>query len=238
MAIRIIKAYQTKNPCYKKGTPMKPVGILVHSTGANNPNAARYVDHPEAGVNRYGNHWNRSDAAVLVHAVIGKDKDGKIAVFETLPPHMAAWGVGKGKKGSYNYNPTGHIQFEICEDGLTDKTYFNEVYRAAVEYCAHLCRKYGLKPDTICGHCEAYQRGYGSNHADPMHWFPKHGKSMDTLRKEVAALLHYDVDGDGKITITDARLALQMAVGKVKNAGGYTMTKARKILQKAVGKLK
>jgi hypothetical protein len=37
-----------------------------------------------------------------------------------------------------------HIGFEICEDGLTDYTYFQKVYREAVELCAYLCKEYGL----------------------------------------------------------------------------------------------
>ena len=53
-------AYQ----CYKSGAAgntMKPQGIVVHSTGANNPNLNRYVgpDDGILGVNRYGNYWNR-----------------------------------------------------------------------------------------------------------------------------------------------------------------------------------
>ena len=34
----------TKNPCYKEGRKIKPKGIMVHSTGANNPNLKRYVE--------------------------------------------------------------------------------------------------------------------------------------------------------------------------------------------------
>ena len=41
----------------------------------------------------------------------------------------------------------------------------------------------------IIGHYEGHRRGIASNHADPGHWFPKHGKSMDTFRAEVQRLL-------------------------------------------------
>ena len=33
----------TNNDCYKAGKTMTPKGIMVHSTGANNPNLKRYV---------------------------------------------------------------------------------------------------------------------------------------------------------------------------------------------------
>jgi transposase-like protein len=78
------------------------------------------------------------------------------------------------------------------EDGLTDKAYFNAVYKEATELCAYLCKEYNLDPmadGVIIGHYEGHRRGIASNHADPGHWFPKHGKSMDTFRAEVQRLL-------------------------------------------------
>ena len=33
-----------------------------------------------------------------------------------------------------------------------------------------------------------YKQGIASNHGDVMHWFPKHGKSMDTFRAAVKEL--------------------------------------------------
>ena len=47
--------------------------------------------------------------------------------------------------------------------------------------------------DKVCiCHSEGYKRGIASNHGDVMHWFPKHGKSMDTFRADVKALLAKD----------------------------------------------
>ena len=34
----------TNNACYKAGRRITPKGIMVHSTGANNPNLRRYVE--------------------------------------------------------------------------------------------------------------------------------------------------------------------------------------------------
>jgi hypothetical protein len=66
------------------------------------------------------------------------------------------------------------------------------VYKEATELCAYLCKEYKLDPmadGVIIGHYEGHKRGIASNHADPGHWFPKHGKSMDTFRAEVKKLL-------------------------------------------------
>jgi len=72
---------------------------------------------------------------------------------------------------------------------LTDASYFNAVYKEAVELCVYLCKLYNLTEKDIIGHYEGYQRGIASNHGDPKNWFPKHGKSMDTFRADVKSLL-------------------------------------------------
>lgn len=208
MEMEIIQCYQTKNPCYRKGTPMKPVGIVVHSTGANNPHLCRYVDCPERlGVNRYGNHWNRPEAATLVHGAIGLDKEGIVTVVNTLPYTMAAWGVGKGSRGSYNYDPTGHIQFEMCEDDLTDPSYFDQVMGTAVAYCAQLCREYGLAAESIVSHKEAHALGYASNHGDPENWMGRFGMTMEDFRARVRAKLKGEVTIMGKVVNRDELVA-------------------------------
>ena len=208
MEMEIIQCYQTKNPCYRKGTPMKPVGIVVHSTGANNPHLCRYVDCPERlGVNRYGNHWNRPEAATLVHGAIGLDKEGFVTVVNTLPYTMAAWGVGKGSRGSYNYDPTGHIQFEMCEDDLTDPSYFDQVMGTAVAYCARLCREYGLAAESVVSHKEAHAQGYASNHGDPENWMGRFGMTMEDFRARVRAKLKGEVAIMGKVVNRDELVA-------------------------------
>ena len=208
MEMEIIQCYQAKNPCYRKGTPMKPVGIVVHSTGANNPHLCRYVDCPERlGVNRYGNHWNRPEAATLVHGAIGLDKEGIVTVVNTLPYTMAAWGVGKGSRGSYNYDPTGHIQFEMCEDDLTDPSYFDLVMGTAVAYGVQLCQEYGLTAESIVSHKEAHALGYASNHGYPENWMGRFGMTMEDFRARVRAKLKGEVAIMGKVVNRDELVA-------------------------------
>ncbi len=178
------------NDCYKAGRTITPKGIMVHSTGANNPNLKRYVgpDDGLLGKNQYNNHWNQAKPdgrQVCVHGFIGKLADGSIATYQTLPWNHRGWHAG----GDANNT---HISFEICEDGLTDATYFNKVYKEAVELCVHLCKLYNLTEKNIIGHYEGYRLGIASNHSDPSNWFPKHGKSMDTFRADVKKLLAED----------------------------------------------
>lgn len=180
---------------------IKPVGVLVHSTGANNPNLKRYVQPASGhedftkltgllGVNRNLNDWNRGGLNVCVHAFIGKLADGSIATVQTLPFNYRGWHAGTGKNGSANNT---HLSFEICEDGLEDAEYFQKVYREAVEFVAYLCKENGWNPladGVVICHSEAHARGIASNHGDVMHWFPKHGKTMNDFRTDVYAELH------------------------------------------------
>lgn len=188
--MRIIHAPQTMNPCYRSARPMKPVGILVHSTGANNKYVRRYVDAPaELGVNALNNHWNKPTANKCMHAFIGLDRDSLPVVAHTLPYSVASWGCGAGRNGSYNRDPVGHIQFEVCEDGLADGTYYREIWALTEDYCVYLCRMHGIPASRIVGHYEAWERGYASNHGDPRHWMRRNGDSMDALRARVGARL-------------------------------------------------
>ncbi len=190
--LNIIKAYAVNNLCYIAAQKMVPQGIVVHSTGVNNPYLKRYVDAPdEVGINRYGNHWNVAKPGgrkVCVHAFIGYDKSKQVRVAEVLPQNICCWGVGKGKNGSYNYDPA-YIQLEICEDKLTDKTYYEKAFVVAAEYCAELCKIYGISVGKIVGHCEAYRLGYGSNHSDPEHWMKNFSETMDDFRNKVSEIL-------------------------------------------------
>lgn len=198
----IITAYATKNDCYKKAQKMTPAGIVVHSTGANNPYLKRYVDAPdEVGVNAYGNHWNNPASvmgrSVCVHSFIGYDKNKVVKVANILPYNYCCWGVGSGSKGSYNYSPA-YIQFEMCEDGLTDKAYMEAVYKVAVEYCVYLCKKFNLSVNNIVSHKEAHALGYGSNHGDPNNWWDRYGRTMNDFRAAVKAGLEKDSAADVK----------------------------------------
>ena len=178
----------TNGDNYKASGRITPKGIMVHSTGANNPELRRYVgpDDGLLGKNLYNNHWNQPmDRKVGMHGFIGKLADGTVATYQTLPWTHRAWHCGGAANGT-------HIGFEICEDGLTSKSYFGKVYQEALEFCAFLCVLHDLdpmKPGVIIGHYEGYKLGLASNHGDPDYWFKKHGKSMNTLRADVHKLM-------------------------------------------------
>lgn len=185
--MRLRKQYLTKNDCYRAGRTIQPQGVMVHSTGANNPSVARYVPGDDViGRNQYGNDWDRPGLEKCAHAFVGLFADGSVGTVQTLPWNWRGWHCGRGKNGSANDT---HISFEICEDGLTDASYFKAVYQEAVELTASLCKEYNLDPladGVVICHQEGYHRGIASNHGDVLHWFPKFGKTMDDFRADVA----------------------------------------------------
>lgn len=185
--MRLQKQYLTKNDCYRAGRAIRPQGVMVHSTGSNNPSVARYVPGDDViGRNQYGNDWDRPGLEKCAHAFVGRFADGGVGTVQTLPWNRRGWHCGRGKNGSANDT---HISLEICEDGLEDASYFEAVYQEAVELTAMLCREYNLDPlaeGVVICHQEGYHRGIASNHGDVLHWFPKFGKTMDDFRADVA----------------------------------------------------
>lgn len=206
------------NRCYNAGRYIEPSKIVLHSTGAANSQLRRYVQpHAEQstgmaeyqpvqrsytnaemiailGKNQYGNHWNRAGdnygngLYACVNAFIGKLADGTIATVQTLPWKMRPWGVGSGRNGSYNDVA---IQFEICEDDHSSRSYCEATFLEAAELCAHLMQNFTAIKSVadIVSHDEAHTLGYASNHDDPTRWWSKFGLSMDKFRAKVQELL-------------------------------------------------
>ncbi|MFI3249676.1 MAG: peptidoglycan recognition family protein [Eubacteriales bacterium] len=167
----------TANDCYKAGRTITPIGVFVHSTGANNPNISRYVQP----VGTSGNHWNQGGITKCVHGFLGYDAKGEVGFTQTLPWNHRGWHAG----GAANNT---HIGFEICEDDLSNREYFDQTYQKAAEVVAYLCIEYDfdpLAPNVIINHAEGYQLGVASNHADTDHWWGIYGKTMDDFRVAV-----------------------------------------------------
>ena len=239
----------TQNECYISGRAMAPKGIMVHSTGCNNPNLKRYVgpDDGRLGKNPNNNHWNQprpGGRQICCHAFIGKLADGSVATYQTLPWAMRSWHGAKGPKGCVNDT---HVGFEICEDDTRDPVYFRKAFDEAVELCAYLCTQFNLDPmkdGVIIGHQEGYKRGIASNHGDPDHWFKRHGESMDSFRAAVAQrespIAQPKTSAEPKKAITAAQQAFIDRVGKMAQAesGGIlpSLTIAQAILESGWGR--
>ena len=176
----------TGSDCWKAGRTITPKGVMVHSTGVAQPDPEVFLKN-----------WNKPGLEACAHAFVYKD-----GVIQTLPWNWRGWHAGVPKGGGVSANNT-HISFEILEpaghtyqggtmigyDAEKNATYFDAVYRGAVELTAMLCARYGPNPleaGVVVDHSEGCALGIASNHADVSHWFPKHGKDMDQFRADVA----------------------------------------------------
>ena len=199
---------QTQSTCYNGTRNMTVKGVLWHCTGANNPTLKRYVQPSDnapdrdkwlelLGVNTGRNDWNHIPMQAGLNAWIGKLADGTPTTVQTMPWDYRPWGCGSGGRGTCN---DGWVQFEICEDALTDAEYFNAVYQEGCELTAYICQMFGLDPKSTVAHAgvdvpvilchnDSAKMGLGSWHGDVYNWFNRYGKTMDDVRNDVAALL-------------------------------------------------
>lgn len=183
----IIEAFSTKNRCYQVATPLHPQGIMLHSIGCPQPNAAVMA-------HRY-NTYQPDGQSVCVHGFVQRDG----TYYHTLPYNLRAWHCGG------NANQT-HIGIEMTEpasivytghgadwrdlDPAATEAHVRGTYAAAVELLAQLCTQYALDPledGVIISHAEGAARGVASAHADPTHLWRAFGLTMDGFRADVAA---------------------------------------------------
>lgn len=175
----------TYSGAYKANRRIKPRGIVIHSTGAENPNLWRWVNDPvNAGTNTNQNYFGgeNDERQVTPHAVFGLDIDNHYAIEKILPYDYRCWGCGNDKLGSFNDS---HIQIEIAEDyGLT-REYLLKALNSVCEWAAYLCIEHNIDVANVVSHKEAHDLGYASNHGDPEHWLSKYGITMDNVREKI-----------------------------------------------------
>ena len=181
--------YATKSGPYLSGKKITPVGCVNHSLGVAQPSVDKVFES-----------MNNSSAGWGVHAILGDFHNGEGRILITLPWDTRPWGCGGGRYGSWNDS---RVQWEVCEpaghtynggtmigyDVKKNQEYFDRMWKMLVAFNVFCAMKFGYTVDKIKCHSEAYSEGYGTNHADIMHWLPKHGKSMDILRSEVSKIL-------------------------------------------------
>ena len=206
-----IVCLMTQSTCYKGTTEMIPLGVLWHSTAADNPYISRYVQPDDnapnrkemielLGTNKYGNDWNHIYLRAGVTCFVGKLANGEVASVQTLEWTQSPWGCGAGSKGTCNY---GWMQFEICEDNLKSKDYFEAVFEEGCQLTAYYCKMFGLDPHgtvkfngvevpVILDHALSHKLKLGSNHGDVQHWFKKYNRTLDDVRNRVAEILKED----------------------------------------------
>lgn len=195
MSIDIVEAVVTANKCYQAAIPLHPQGIMLHSIGCPQPNAAVMA-------HRY-NTYQPDGQSVCVHGFVQRDG----TYYHTLPYNLRAWHCG----GSANQT---HIGIEMTEpasivytggaswrdlDPAATEAHVRGTYRTAVALFAQLCEQYALDPladGVIISHAEGAARGVASRHADPTHLWRAFGLTMDGFRRDVYAEMRKNDEED------------------------------------------
>ena len=183
--------YATESGAYQSGRTIVPDGAVNHSVGCAQPK-----------VDVFFKSMNKSSAGWSTNAILGDFHLGEGRILLTLKYNSRPGGCGTGKNGSWNNSK---VQWEVCEpaghtyaggtmvnyDVAKNQEYFDRMWKMLVCWNVYMANMFGYPIENIKDHAESYKEGYGSNHSDMGQWLPKHGKSMDALRKEVQAIFDY-----------------------------------------------
>lgn len=190
MSINIVESIVTANKCYQVGAPLSPQGLMLHSIGVPQPNAAVMAQNY--------NQYRPNGQSVCVHAFVQRDG----TVYQTLPWTVQAWHCGGSANGT-------HIGIEMTEpasiaytgygsdwrdlDPVATETHVRGTYAAAVQLFAQLCTQFDLDPladGVIISHSEGRVRGVASAHADPEHLWKPFDLTMYGFRQDVYKAMH------------------------------------------------
>ena len=161
---------------------LKPVGIVIHSSGRNNPYLRQYVQPSkdnknyidiiaQLGENHKHNDWNHIHTLYNFHYWIGKDKNNNVITVQTFPLNIKTW--------NDNY-----IHVCICEDKLNDRDYLADCLAELAALCDDLCKDFNWDETVIFDYSEI------SNFPDSNYWLEKHGFSILLIRAIIFGIHH------------------------------------------------
>jgi len=212
--VQLVEAWAEQNPCYRQNRTITVRGLMLHSVGCPQEQAAVFAAN-----------WNRMDAEVLVHAVI--DPSG--SVWQLADWEMRCWhcgGVGNDSLIGVEMTEPDELRYLKADAFVwrsdADVTAIRN-YNTAVALFAGLCLRYELDPlQDIFSHREAGTTGTASAHGDPEHLWNGLGFSldMDTFRRDVQRkmngtyiLRNAETENDSIVTVSAGILNVRSGPG-------------------------
>lgn len=150
----------------RPGTPLRPVGVVIHETATPGATAANEYRYFAGGYRGASAHYFVDDKTIL----------------RVIPENEMAWHAGPTANKQY-------LSIELCH--FKEAARFEEVWKRGVWLAADMCRRYGWDPDkAIRSHAWVSKTWRETDHMDPEGYFAAHGKSMEQfiadVKKELA----------------------------------------------------
>lgn len=137
----------------RPGEPLKPEGVVVHSTA--NPGATAQAEY---------SYFNSGYRAASAHYVVDW-----VQIIRLIPENEVAWHAG----------PTANHRFlsvEMCEPFGLDADRFDETWKRAVWLVADMCVRYGWTMANVLSHKEVSERWRETDHTDPIPYFSRYNR--------------------------------------------------------------
>ena len=161
--MKVVYDFITKN---RPGTPLKPVGMVLHDTAT-----------PGATAMNERNYFNNNNVKASAHAFVDWNE-----IVVTIPFNEVAWHAAQPANSMF-------LGIEMCVPKPHDAAKFKAVYDATVGLFADsFITK--LKVTTVTkanlmSHHEVSLKWHNTDHTDPDAFLKEYGKTMDGFRADV-----------------------------------------------------
>lgn len=153
--------------------PLKPRGIVIHSTGRTGKYLRNYVQPGKSdpnywniidqlGTNKRKDDWNHTTREYSFHFWVGANAKGKVITAATEPLNIKTW-------------DDDYIHICLCEDDLKDGEYAKQVFVELSKLCWIICDEYNWNSEYIMDHSEI------SRMPDANYWLERYGYGVDKI---------------------------------------------------------
>jgi N-acetylmuramoyl-L-alanine amidase CwlA len=185
--MNIVDAYLTKGKPCRPGTPIKPIGILIH-----------YVGNPGTSAMNNRNYFENNTSSS--HYIVGLNGE----VLRLIPEDELSNSAGKAYAPKYEdmakVNNKLYISIEVCHNDASGR-FSEKTINALMELVQDICKRRGFKSNDVLRH---YDR---TGKSCPL-YYVNHPEEWTRLRElcTVGTETTVNVNVDGKVQAIPAKL--------------------------------
>ncbi len=157
MSLTIQPRHITRN---RPGTALTPLGLVIHTTA-----------NPGVGDERHFEYWNAADRGSSAHLVVDWDSATELIPWRPGEAEMA-WHAGPEANRRF-------LGLEICE--TDDPAQFERTWSNAVDVAVQVLQAHFWGPERLLPHAAVTWWFGGTDHADPLPWLARWGRTWGDL---------------------------------------------------------